>query len=77
MDEQAKKIEEQKLKAVGARNRIEGEEENCRKKEQELKTLINERKMELGRLVSEYESLRKIEQEQRNLIDKLSNNEAS
>ncbi len=77
LDEQAKKIEEQKLKAVGARNRIEGEEDNCRKKEQELKTLINERKMELGRLISEHESLKKIDQEQRNLIDKLSNNEAS
>eukprot|EP00344_Euplotes_crassus_P006720 CAMPEP_0197004196 /NCGR_PEP_ID=MMETSP1380-20130617/20149_1 /TAXON_ID=5936 /ORGANISM="Euplotes crassus, Strain CT5" /LENGTH=131 /DNA_ID=CAMNT_0042422913 /DNA_START=15 /DNA_END=410 /DNA_ORIENTATION=- len=77
LDEQAKKIEEQKLKAVGARNRIEGEEDNCRKKEQELKTLINERKMELGRLISEHESLKKIEQEQKNLIDKLSNNEAS
>jgi hypothetical protein len=33
LDEQAKKIEEEKLKAVGARNRIEGEEDNCRKKE--------------------------------------------
>ena len=77
LDQQAKKIEEQKLKAVGARNRIEGEEDNCRKKEQELKTLINERKMELNRLKSEHESLRKIEQEQRNMIDKLSNNEAS
>ena len=77
LDDQAKKIEEQKLKAVGARNRIEGEEDNCRKKEQELKTLINERKMELGRLISEHESLKKIEQEQKNLIDKLSNNEAS
>ena len=73
LDEQAKKIEEQKLKAVGARNRIEGEEDNCRKKEQELKTLINERKMELKRLMSEHESLRKIEQEQRTMIDKLSN----
>ena len=77
LDDQATKIEDQKLKAVGARNRIEGEEDNCRKKEQELKTLINERKMELGRLVAEHESLRKIEQEQKNLIDKLSNNEAS
>ena len=77
LDEQAKKIEEQKLKAVGARNRIEGEEDNCRKKEQELKTLIKERQMELSRLNSEFESLKKIEGEQRNLIDKLSNNEVA
>ena len=77
LDDQAKKIEEQKLKAVGARNKVESEEDNLRKKEQELKTLINERKMELGRLISENESLKKIELEQKNLIDKLSNNEAS
>ena len=32
---QVLKIEEAKLKAVGARNKIEGEEDNRRKKEQE------------------------------------------
>ena len=65
LDTQSKQIEDQKLKAVGARNRIEGEEDNCRKKQQELRTLINERKMELKRLQDEHEALRKIEQEQR------------
>ena len=49
LDAQAQKIEEAKLKAVGARNKIEGEEDNRRKKEQELKTLINEKRMELER----------------------------
>ena len=51
LDSQAQKIEEAKLKAVGARNKIEGEEDNRRKREQELKTLINEKKMELERYV--------------------------
>jgi hypothetical protein len=34
---------------VGARNKIEGEEDNRRKKEQELKTQINEKRMILER----------------------------
>ena len=49
LDSQAQKIEDAKLKAVGARNKIEGEEDNRRAKEQELKTLINEKKLLLER----------------------------
>ena len=49
LDSQAQKIEDSKLKAVGARNKIEGEEDNRRKKEQELKTLINEKRLMLER----------------------------
>jgi len=37
------------LRAVGARNKIEGEEDNRRKREQELKTLINEKRLMLER----------------------------
>lgn len=33
LESQSNKIEEAKLKAVGARNKIEGEEDNRRKKE--------------------------------------------
>ena len=73
---QATKIEEAKLKAIGARNKIEGEEDNRRKREQELKTQINEKKMMLERLVYQYESLVKVEQEQKLTIEKLSNNES-
>ena len=50
LDQQAEKIEGAKLRAVGARNKLEGEEDNRIKKQQELKTLINEKKMELERL---------------------------
>lgn len=45
LDTQAEKIEVAKLKAVGARNKIEGEEDNRRKREQELKTTINEKRL--------------------------------
>ena len=49
LDSQAQKIEDAKLRAVGARNKIEGEEDNRRAKEQELKTLINEKRLLLER----------------------------
>merc|ERR1712151_138616 len=76
LDSQAQKIEDAKLKAVGARNKIEGEEDSRRAKEQELRTLINEKKLMLERLTFEYESLQKVENEQKMTIEKLSNNES-
>lgn len=75
LDTQAQKIEDAKLKAVGSRNKIEGEEDNRRKREQELKTLINEKKMMLERLTYQFESLQKVANEQKLTIEKLSNNE--
>jgi intraflagellar transport protein 20 len=75
LDSQAQKIEDAKLKAVGSRNKIEGEEDNRRKREQELKTLINEKKMMLERLTYQYDSLQKVANEQKLTIEKLSNNE--
>jgi hypothetical protein len=47
-----------------------------RKKEQELRTMINERKMELERLTFQFDSLKKVENEQKGMIEKLSNNES-
>ena len=76
LDSQAQKIEDAKLKAVGARNKIEGEEDNRRAKEQELRTLINEKKLMLERLTFEYESLQKVVADQEKTLDKLSNNDA-
>ena len=76
LEQQAQKIEDAKLKAIGARNKIEGEEDNRRKREQELKTLINEKKMMLERLTYQHESLCKVENEQKLTIEKLSNNES-
>ena len=49
------------MKAIGARNKIEGEEDNRKKREQELKTQINEKKLILERLTYQYESLQKVE----------------
>eukprot|EP01017_Pseudomicrothorax_dubius_P040728 TRINITY_DN6417_c0_g1_i8.p1 TRINITY_DN6417_c0_g1~~TRINITY_DN6417_c0_g1_i8.p1 ORF type:complete len:130 (-),score=47.18 TRINITY_DN6417_c0_g1_i8:137-526(-) len=73
---QAKKIEIEKLRALGERNKVESEAENRKKKVIELNNLLAERKNELERYTLEYESLVKVEAEQKNLISKLTNNEA-
>jgi len=76
LDGQAQKIEDAKLKAVGARNKIEGEEDNRRKREQELKTLINEKRLMFDRLTFEHDSLHKVLNDQKITLEKLSNNES-
>jgi len=76
LDQQAKKIEEVKLQAVGTRNKAEGEAETRKKKQQELQFLINEKLGELERYAYQLDSLTKVETEQKLLIEKLRNNEA-
>merc|ERR1711939_165408 len=75
VDAQAKIIETEKLKAIGYRNKLDGEEEAKAQKVSELNSIIHERKAEHERLTAQYESLLKVEAEQKTLIDKLSNNE--
>mmetsp|Transcript_21608 Transcript_21608/g.25099 ORF Transcript_21608/g.25099 Transcript_21608/m.25099 type:complete len:130 (-) Transcript_21608:116-505(-) len=76
LEVQSKKVELEKLRAVGERNKVEGEAEVRKKKMLELNNLLNEKKSELERYTHEYESLLKVESEQKLLIEKLSNNEA-
>jgi intraflagellar transport protein 20 len=71
----SKKIEKEKLKALGKRNQVYEEQESRERRAQELKTLIQEKKEELERLRFQYTSFVKIEEEQRIVIDNLSNNE--
>lgn len=75
LENQSKKIEKEKLKALGKRNQLYEEIQSREKREQELKTLIREKKEELERLKFQNNSLTKIEEEQRMIIEKLSNNE--
>ena len=75
MENQSKKIEKEKLKALGKRNQLYEEIESREKKEQETKVLIREKKEELERLRFQFNSLQKIENEQKMAIEKLSNNE--
>ena len=71
----SKKIEKEKLKALGKRNQLYEEIESREKREGELKVLIREKKEELERLKFQFNSLMKIENEQRMIIEKLSNND--
>jgi intraflagellar transport protein 20 len=75
LDNHSKKIEKEKLKALGKRNQLYEEVESRDKREQELKVLIREKREELERLRFQNNSLLKVEEEQRIAIEKLSNNE--
>lgn len=72
LNTQSDKIETEKLRAIGQRNRKETESETRKRKQQELQFLIQQKQSELQRLHDQYESLLKIEQEQKVLTEKLS-----
>ena len=75
LDAQAKKIEFEKLKAIGQRNAVETEIENRENKKNAMQAQINEKLSELERFNKQYQSLQQIESEQNALIERLSNNE--
>ncbi|KAF0983354.1 hypothetical protein FDP41_010419 [Naegleria fowleri] len=75
LESQGKTIEDEKLKAIGMRNLVKGEEDRRKNLLREYNQLIADKHTELERYVDELESLKKVEQEQRKLIDRLSNNE--
>jgi intraflagellar transport protein 20 len=75
LDAQAKKIEFEKLKAIGQRNAVESEIENRENKKKAMQAQINEKLSELERFNKQYQSLQQIESEQNALIERLSNNE--
>eukprot|EP00003_Mantamonas_plastica_P008002 TRINITY_DN168_c0_g1_i1.p1 TRINITY_DN168_c0_g1~~TRINITY_DN168_c0_g1_i1.p1 ORF type:complete len:143 (-),score=47.78 TRINITY_DN168_c0_g1_i1:587-970(-) len=72
--EQAEKIEELKLKAIGQANRVHGEQERKKRLEAELTSEFQEKKIELDRLTTQYEALLKVEKEQNQTLDRLMNN---
>eukprot|EP00668_Euglena_longa_P045232 GGOE01060872.1.p1 GENE.GGOE01060872.1~~GGOE01060872.1.p1 ORF type:complete len:147 (-),score=57.16 GGOE01060872.1:248-643(-) len=74
---QGQKIENEKLRAIGLRNKAEGEGEVRKRKQRELQQAIKEKQTELDRHIAEYNSLQKLEAEQKQLIDKLSYNTAA
>merc|ERR1711959_56813 len=56
VDSQAKTIESEKLKAIGIRNKLDGEEEVRRAKVSDLNGTVNNLKSEYERLSAQYES---------------------
>lgn len=65
-------IEEEKLKAIGARNVVESEGEERFRAVQEAQLRLREKQMELDRYVAEYDSLKKVELEQQQIFQRLS-----
>ncbi|KIZ01035.1 intraflagellar transport particle protein 20 [Monoraphidium neglectum] len=70
--QQVDRIEAEKLRAVGLRNRVAALHEERRRKRQELLQLLQEKQEGLDRLLVEEESLRRVRQEQDLMIAKLS-----
>ena len=68
---EAQKIEREKLKAVGMRNRLATEAEQARTAELEQRGLLAEKQEELERLTLEHESLARVRNEQEPLIARL------
>merc|ERR1719210_1633395 len=75
LDGEASKIEQEKLRAIGQRNRAEMEADARKRKQQQMQATIVEKSAELERLVFQLNSLERAEREQKALIEKLSNNE--
>jgi intraflagellar transport protein 20 len=72
---QGDKIDKEKLKVIGVRNKVKGEEEVRRNKIRDFQVLIAEKQTELERYTNELDSLTKIEHEQKKMIESLSSNE--
>lgn len=75
LDSQAARIEREKLKALGQRNKAEMETETRRRQQQQIRALISSKEQELERLTNYYTSLEKVEREQKSLIERLGNND--
>lgn len=67
-----KAIEQEKLRAIGARNAVESEGESRKRALRETELRLQEKRSELDRYVAEHTSLQKVEQEQRAIIQRLS-----
>mmetsp|Transcript_8222 Transcript_8222/g.14095 ORF Transcript_8222/g.14095 Transcript_8222/m.14095 type:complete len:135 (+) Transcript_8222:1388-1792(+) len=72
IDQQVERIETEKLRAVGLRNRVATLEEERRRKQKEQERFLSEKQEELERLLTEEQSLLRVKQEQELLIAKLS-----
>ncbi|XP_043910343.1 intraflagellar transport protein 20 homolog isoform X2 [Protopterus annectens] len=69
VDQLAKEAENEKMKAICARNLLKSVAKQREAQQQQLQTLIVEKKMQLERYRVEYEALSKIETEQNEFIE--------
>ncbi|CAG06492.1 unnamed protein product, partial [Tetraodon nigroviridis] len=68
-DEMTKEVETEKMKAIGARNLLKTVAKQREAQQQQLQTLIAEKKMQHERYCIQYEALRRVESEQNEFID--------
>ncbi|CAG0893325.1 unnamed protein product [Darwinula stevensoni] len=64
-------VEQQKMKAIGARNLLQSVTKQREAQQQQLQALITEKKLELERLRLQYDSLLQTEAEQNEFIEQL------
>lgn len=64
------RIESEKLRAIGMRNKVLGERENREQTRRKMLALVAEKKAELERCQKERKSLAQVEAEQRALLEK-------
>ncbi|XP_069800822.1 intraflagellar transport protein 20 homolog [Dendropsophus ebraccatus] len=69
VDQLSKETENEKMKAIGARNLLKSIAKQREAQQQQLQALIAEKKMQLERYRIEYEALCKVEAEQNEFID--------
>mmetsp|Transcript_21710 Transcript_21710/g.47570 ORF Transcript_21710/g.47570 Transcript_21710/m.47570 type:complete len:137 (-) Transcript_21710:23-433(-) len=76
LNQQVERIEAEKLKAVGLRNKVAALEEERRRRDKDQERLLAEKQEELERLLCEEQSLMRVQQEQELLIAKLTDTSA-
>ncbi|KAL5017281.1 hypothetical protein ScPMuIL_006870 [Solemya velum] len=69
VDNVAKEVEKEKMKAIGSRNLLKSITKQREAQQQQLQALITERKMQQERLRIQYEALLKEESEQNEFIE--------
>ncbi|KAK3587278.1 hypothetical protein CHS0354_034424 [Potamilus streckersoni] len=69
VDNVAKEVEKEKMKAIGSRNMLKSIAKQREAQQQQLQALITEKKMQLERLRIQYEALQKEESEQNEFIE--------
>ncbi|ESO95305.1 hypothetical protein LOTGIDRAFT_188589 [Lottia gigantea] len=71
VDNVAKEVEKEKMKAIGARNLLKSIAKQREAHQQQLHALIIEKKMQLERLRIQHDALNKEESEQNDFLDQL------
>ncbi|KAJ8966742.1 hypothetical protein NQ317_012674 [Molorchus minor] len=71
VEQLGKEVENQRIKAIGARNILQSMEKQKGKNHQQVQALITEKSMELERLKIQLNSLQKTEMKQNELISQL------